>query len=140
MTGITPEDSRLRQHLARSQIERIEMVYVDTLRRWGEVPVIVVMDPRDSCARTLCKGYQGISEESVRSVLRDAREREERPIMIVPIGLDVALHDSFAGQAMRDHISAHHHEALCVVVIAEEGKTLVTFPLPDAATMDTTGL
>lgn len=140
MTGITPEDSRRRQHLARSQIERVEMVYVDTLRRWGEVPVVVVMDPRDSCAQTICKGHEGISEGNVRSVLRDARERDERPIMIVPIGLDVALHDSFAGRAVRDHISAHHHEALCVVVIADEGKTLVTFPLPDPATMDRSGL
>ncbi len=140
MTGITPEDSRLRQHLARSQIERIEMVYVDTLKRWGEIPVIVVMDPRDSCAQTICKGHQGVSAEDVRSVLRDARERGERPIMIVPIGLDVALHDSFAGRRMRDHIDARNHEALCVVVIAEEGKTLVTFPLPDSATLDTSGL
>lgn len=140
MTGITPEDSRLRQHLAQSQIERIEMIYVDTVKRWGEIPVVLVLDPRDSCAQAICEGHQDISEESVRTVLRDALARDERPLMIIPIGLDVALHDSFAGPAMQEQINARQRDAMCVVVIAEEGKTFMAFPLPDSDTLDTRGL
>ncbi len=141
MTGISLEASELRQHLAKSQIERIEMVYVETKRSWGEIPVVLVMDPRDSCAQTVCEGLRKwISEESVNKVLRDAAERRERPVIIQAIPLEVALDESFAYDGIRNFIADHHHEALCVVAIAEEGKTLCSFPLPDETRLDTSDL
>lgn len=130
-SGISPSASAIRQNMVRSHVELIEMAYADALSKWGDIPVILVMDPQDSCARLICEGLnEWITKEAIAAVLKKAIERRERPTLVCPVGMEVAMSDSFCSEQMHEAIKAARGKAICTVVVALEGKTFMTLPLP----------
>jgi hypothetical protein len=126
--GVTDEARRIRLALIKGQTERIETVYA-RYREQGETVVILAMDPRDSYATLACQGL-GITEEQIEWAMKKAEEEQRKPLVVAPLHLDLALNPKVLGEEFRDAIGRFKDKAIVVVIIAQEGKTLVTLPLP----------